>query len=143
MRLRHILVPTDLGELSEHATAAAADLASSFDAKITLLHVWSIPSPTYVEALTWPVDNVESAARDALGQAHARLKEKHPNTDAVLTPGAAWERILETAKELGVDMIVMATHGRRGVPRWLVGSVTEKVVRASPVPVLTIPAEKG
>jgi len=143
MRLKHILVPTDFGESSERAEAVAADLASKLDAKLTLFHVWSVPTPSYAEALSWPIDSIEAAAKDALGRAHARLKEKHPNADAVLAAGVAWDRIIEAARERDVDMIVMGTHGRRGVPRWFLGSVAEKVVRLSPVPVLTVGAEKS
>jgi len=56
----------------------------------------------------------------------------------VLNSGIAWERILETAKMVEAGLIVMGTHGRRGVPRAFLGSVAERVVRLSPVPVLTI-----
>jgi nucleotide-binding universal stress UspA family protein len=110
---------------------------------VRLFHVWSVPTPSYAEALSWPIDSIEAAAKDALGRAHARLKEKHPNADAVLAAGVAWDRIIEAARERDVDMIVMGTHGRRGVPRWFLGSVAEKVVRLSPVPVLTVGAEKS
>jgi nucleotide-binding universal stress UspA family protein len=48
--------------------------------------------------------------------------------------------ILETAKEVGAGLIVLGTHGRRGLPRWLMGSVAEHVVRTAPVPVLTVHA---
>jgi nucleotide-binding universal stress UspA family protein len=140
MRLTHILVPTDFGESSGQAEVLALDLAAQSGAKITLLHVWSVPIPSYAEGLTWPIDALEGAARNGLAEAHARLVTKHPATEAVLTAGLTWERILETAKDRGVDLIVMGTHGRRGLPRWFLGSVAEKVVRLSPVPVLTVGA---
>lgn len=143
MRLKHILVPTDFGDSSERAEAAATELATKFDAKITLLHVWSVPTPSYAEALSWPIDSIESAAHDALQRSLASLKEKVPSSEAVLVAGLAWERIIEIAKSRDVDMIVMGTHSRRGVPRWFFGSVAEKVVRLSHVPVLTVSAEKG
>jgi nucleotide-binding universal stress UspA family protein len=141
MRLKHILVPTDFGESSERAERLAADLATKFDAKVTLLHVWSVQMPSYAEGLTWPIDSIEAAARDALALAHDRLKEVHANTDSVLAAGVVWDQILETSRERDVDMIVMGTHGRRGIPRAFLGSVAEKVVRLSPVPVLTVAAE--
>jgi len=56
----------------------------------------------------------------------------------VLRTGVPWEEILDTAKKLDVGLIVMGTHGRRGLPRAILGSVAEKVVRLSPVPVLTV-----
>jgi nucleotide-binding universal stress UspA family protein len=143
MRLKHILLPTDFGESSASAESLAVDLASTFGAKLTLLHVWSVPTPGYAEALSWPIDGIEAPARDALERAHANLKQKHPETDAILTAGIAWDRIIELAKERGVDMMVIGTHGRRGLPRFMLGSVAEKVVRLSPVPVLTVRAEEA
>lgn len=143
MRLKHILVPTDFGDSSESSEAVATELATKFDAKITLLHVWSVPTPSYAEALAWPIDAIEAAANDALQRSLASLKEKVPNSEAVLLAGLAWERIVETAKARDVDMIVMGTHSRRGVPRWFFGSVAEKVVRLSPVPVLTVSAKQS
>jgi nucleotide-binding universal stress UspA family protein len=141
MRLKNILVPTDFGESSDRAEALAAHLAKTFEAKITLLHVWSLPIPGYAEALAWPIDSIEAAARQALEHAHGRLKARHANTDSVLAAGAAWDRILETARERDIDLIVMGTHGRRGISRAFLGSVAEKVVRLSPVPVLTVTGE--
>jgi nucleotide-binding universal stress UspA family protein len=143
MRLKHLLAPTDFGESSQRAEDLAAELAAKFEAKLTLLHVWSVPAPTYAEALTWPITEIEAAARDALARANARLKEKHAKCESVLAAGIAWDRILETAKQREVDMIVIGTHGRRGLPRFLLGSVAEKVVRLSPVPVLTVGSESG
>ncbi len=144
MRLKHLLVPTDFGESSQRAEDLAAELASKFDAKVTLLHVWSIPTfPSYAAELHWPTEEIEAAARAGVSEALARLKEKHANSEAVLAAGAAWERIAETATQQDVDMIVIGTHGRRGLPRFLLGSVAEKVVRLSPVPVLTVGSESG
>lgn len=116
------------------------DFARAFDAKVTLLHVWSVPIPSYAEGLTWPIDAIERAAADALAAAHARLRAKRSDADAILTSGLVWERILETARKHDVDLIVMGTHGRHGVPRWFMGSVAEKVLRLSPVPVMTVRA---
>lgn len=141
MRLEHVLVPTDFGASSERAEALAAELAARFDAKLTILHVWAVPVPSYAEGLAWPLDGIEAAAREALARVLERVKAKHPKTDGRLVTGVAWDRILEAAKEGDVDLIVMGTHGRRGLPRALLGSVAEKVVRLSPVPVLTVGAE--
>ena len=140
MRLKHILVATDFGESSQRAEEAAAELGARLGAKVTLLHVWSVPTPTYAMALSWPLDGIEAAARESLERAQLRLKEKHRDIDIdiVLGAGVAWDRILDVAKERDVDLVVVGTHGRRGIPRMLLGSVAEKVVRLSPVPVLTV-----
>jgi nucleotide-binding universal stress UspA family protein len=59
----------------------------------------------------------------------------------VLAHGEPWKQILEIAKERMADIIVMGTHGRRGLSRVFLGSVAEKVVRLSPVPVMTVPGK--
>jgi nucleotide-binding universal stress UspA family protein len=68
----------------------------------------------------------------------ARLQGKGVVLETLFSRGVAWEEIIEVAKRVDVGLIVMGTHGRRGLPRAIMGSVAEKVVRLSPVPVLTI-----
>ena len=136
--IKHILVPTDFSETSELALAAALELARTFRARLTLLHVWSVPNMGYAEGLNWPLGEMEKAAQVALDAAQARTRTMHAETDSVLQIGTEWERIIEVTKARGIDLVVMGTHGRRGVARVLLGSVAERVVRLSPVPVLTI-----
>lgn len=64
--------------------------------------------------------------------------KRHTATEAILREGADWREILKVVKERGVDLVVMGTQGRRGLSRLLLGNVAEKVVRLSPVPVLTM-----
>jgi nucleotide-binding universal stress UspA family protein len=71
----------------------------------------------------------------------AKAKARQANIESMLVTGETWRRILDVVKDRGVDLVVMGTHGRRGVSRVLLGSVAEKVVRLSPVPVVTVPAE--
>ena len=66
-------------------------------------------------------------------------KEAYPNIEGKVLAGDARHSIIETAKETGATMIVINTHGRRGLSRMLIGSVAESVVRTSPVPVLVVP----
>ena len=134
---KHILVPTDFSPASEAAEDAALALARAFGARLSLLHVWSLPNMDYTDALSWPTDALEVAARKGLEKAHARVSQLHPNTEAVLRAGRPWKCILDEVKEGGVDLIVMATHGRTSWPRLVLGSVAEKIVRLSPVPVMT------
>ena len=136
--VKHILVPTDFSETSESALAAALEIARMFHARLTLLHVWSVPNMGYAEGLNWPLAEMEKAAQAALDEVQARACTMHVETDSVLLIGAESERIVELVKARGIDLVVMGTHGRRGLPRVFLGSVAEKVVRLSPVPVLTI-----
>lgn len=143
MKMEHILVATDFGESSQRAEDVAVELAKKLSAKLTILHVWSVPLPAYAEGLSWPTDIIEAAARDALARTHARVQDIHPNTEVVLATGPVADRILETAEERGVDLIVIGTHGRKGIARAFLGSVAERVVRLSPLPVLSVRAEAG
>jgi nucleotide-binding universal stress UspA family protein len=136
--IKHLLVPTDFSETAERALFTGIDLARMFEARVTLLHVWSIPATAYSEGIYFPVDEVERAARDALEQVLERARAQYGNVDAMLRLGVDYVQILEVTKEHGVDFICMGTHGRRGISRLLLGSVAEKVVRVSPVPVLTV-----
>jgi nucleotide-binding universal stress UspA family protein len=138
LAIKHILVPTDFSAASERALTMALDLARAFDAKVSLLHVWSIPNTGYAEALSWPIDAMEAAAKRALDDALASTSKLYAKTEAVLREGNEWKEVLGVVDELGVDLVVMGTHGRRGLPRLVLGSVAEKVVRLCPVPVLTV-----
>jgi nucleotide-binding universal stress UspA family protein len=135
---KHILVATDFEEPADKALNAAVEVAKRFDAQLTIAHVYTVPTSYYAEGLSWPTADLEQAARRALDAALTNAKAMYPKTDAVLSTGAPAEQILQTAKEKSVDLIVMGTHGRRGLSRVLLGSVAEKIVRMSPVPVLTV-----
>ncbi|MDB4937734.1 MAG: Universal stress protein [Labilithrix sp.] len=137
--IHHILVPTDFSEPSNRALALGLELARAFDSPLTLLHVWSMPNTGYAGALSWPIDEMVCVARTALDDTYYATVKVHPNTDAVLVEGnKEWKEILDVAKAWDCDLIVMGTHGRRGVPRFVLGSVAEKLVRLSPIPVVTV-----
>ncbi len=137
---RHILVPTDFGDASERAITLAVELARRFDARVTLAHVWTVPNAAYAEGLAWPMDELEAAAKRAMATSLAATVKIFPATDSIVRGGVPWQGILDLVKERGIDLVVMGTHGRRGFSRLVLGSVAEKVVRLSPVPVLTTPA---
>lgn len=137
---RHILVPVDFGDPSAHAIELALTMATRFDAKLTLLHVsWMPPYyySAYAEGLAFPVGEMETAAKKMLTDALTKAQGRYPRTESMMVAGEPWEKILESAKGCGADLIIMGTHGRRGVARVVLGSVAEKVVRHSPIPVLT------
>lgn len=137
---KHILVATDFSSSSERALELAVKLATAFGAKLTLLHVWEIPVYPYMDFVLNSADllrSVEEAAEQRLSDVLSDLQKQVPTTRSLLKMGVPWEQILATATEEEVDVIVMGTHGRRGVKHALLGSVAEKVVRLAPVPVLT------
>ena len=136
---KRILVPSDFSASSRRACELAVELAQTSRVPLTLMHVVSREAihsgfpyvPEYTQFL-------EQSARSALQDEAARFQGKGAELDTLQKTGVAWEEIIETAKRLDVGLIVMGTHGRRGLPRAILGSVTEKVVRLSPVPVLTV-----
>jgi nucleotide-binding universal stress UspA family protein len=143
MTVKHILVATDFGESARSALDMAVELAHKFGAALTLAHCWETPSYSYGGALYVSVDTItpiERAANRCLEEALLELKKSFPEATGVLRSGTAWEEILVAATESKADLIVIGTHGRRGLGRLLLGSVAEKVVRMAQLPVLTVHA---
>jgi nucleotide-binding universal stress UspA family protein len=134
----HLLVPTDFEEPAEQALSLALKLAARFRSKVTLVHAERPPSTAKGSRQTSP--DFELNARTALDAAVAKAKATYENVDSLLSIGPRWERILEAATQTGADLIVMGTHGRAGLARVLLGSVAERVVQMSKVPVLTVSA---
>jgi nucleotide-binding universal stress UspA family protein len=137
---KKILVPCDFSDSSRRACEIGIEIAKTCRIPLTLLHV--VPSAAYSDVPYIPVPEyshmVEESARQALRDEAARYEGNGVQLSTLLKVGAAWEEIIETAKAVDAGLIVMGTHGRRGLPRALLGSVAEKVVRLSTVPVLTI-----
>lgn len=138
---KHILVPTDLSEGAEQALEYACELARTVSAQIHLLNVIGIPTmgvPELGLAVTSTViDQLVVESQEAIDRL-ARTKCNAQVGQALVRTGDARDVINQTAKELGIDLIVMGTHGRRGISRALLGSVAETVVRSAPCAVLTV-----
>jgi nucleotide-binding universal stress UspA family protein len=145
MTFKHILVPTDFGEPSERAVDVAVDLAEKLGADLLLLHAVWIPASLYpyADGLYLPIDEWNRAGTTALDAAVAGLKTRYPRIEGLLATNDPAQAILEIAKKHGSDLIVMGTHGRRGLSRLFLGSVAAKIVRMSPVPVLTVAGGPG
>lgn len=141
MAFKHILVATDFSACSAHALDAAVELATQLKAQLTLVHAWEIPALGYGATLYFPGDvltPIEQAAQSQLNAATKALRERFPAANSVLRAGVAWDEIILAAASVDADLIVLGTHGRRGVSRALLGSVAERVVRLSSVAVLTV-----
>jgi nucleotide-binding universal stress UspA family protein len=139
---RKILVSTDFGASSSRAVDVAVDLARTFDAELTLVHVYEIPAFMYMGAWIDVVTPIEQAAQAELDAVLASVRKALPSARAELRCGIPWTQVLEVAAESGADLIVMGTHGRTGVSHALLGSVAERIVRTAAVPVLTVRAPK-
>jgi nucleotide-binding universal stress UspA family protein len=136
---KHILFATDFGEHAAHAEDYAVRLAEELGAKITVAHVVTLTPPVYAEALAWPLNDLEQAGRAALEEAVARVRARHPDTASHFRVGYPAEGIVEAAREIGADAIVIGTHGRRGLTRMFLGSVAERVLRMAVIPVIAVP----
>ncbi len=137
-----ILVPTDLGEGANAALDYACELAAKLGATVHLLNVIGIPAmgvPELGVALTSSaIESIVRENQEALDKILAARKGKCELGQALLRTGDARDVINQTAIEIAADLIVMSTHGRRGLSRLLIGSVAESIVRTAPCPVLAV-----
>jgi len=134
-----ILVPIDFEAASKRAIEIAKELASKLGGEVLLVHVYQLPVYTYpgLEPTLLPgfYGEVTAAAQRALDDA-----AKREGVRAILREGDPSIEILDVAEKEKANMIVMGTHGRTGLAHLFLGSVAEKVVRKSPIPVLTVRA---
>ena len=148
--LKHILCPVDFSEASGLAVRYAAELSHCAQAELTVMYANSFVPPTYFTV--GMIEELRKQHRESLAGAEQGLREFAARFLPV-SAGAVSFRVVEAhpadgiqriAAESGADMIVMGTHGRTGVNRWLLGSVAERAIRESVIPVLTVrgaPAE--
>ena len=134
-----ILCPIDFDEHSGRAVARAQDLARRDGAELRLLHVLPVRAESILMPRPATADQVERAARAHLDQMAALIREGGVRCEVSIVRGDPAFQILQAARDGAADMIVMATHGRKGVPRVVLGSVTEAVLHATPCPLLTVP----
>lgn len=134
-RFRKILCAVDFDQNSLQALRLACELAQERQATLYLVHAVAIPPGAEVAL---PFGKLEADARTRLERlARQKVNRKAPYQVRV-TMGDPAVEILQAAKRWGVDLIVMATHGRRGLRRLILGSVAERVVREASCPVLTL-----
>jgi len=142
-KINFILVPTDFSGLSCEAFSWATLLAQEFKAKIVIVHViseWAAVDLTAQPGNPWErvLEREDNAMIESFQSWLQSDIEQTVEAQTLVEVGPAAEGIIEAAKEKDADLIVMTTHGRTGLSHALMGSVTEKVVRQAPCPVLTI-----
>ncbi|ELZ35572.1 universal stress protein [Halorubrum tebenquichense] len=134
-----ILVPTDGSPASDAAIEHAIDLADRYDARLHALYVVDGAAYSSLEAgAEVVVDALESEGEAATGRVADAAADAGVDCVATVASGTAYQSIHDYVDEHGIDVVVMGTHGRKGLDRYLLGSVTERVVRTSDVPVLTV-----
>ena len=132
-----ILLPTDGSDAAEAAVEHAVRLARTYDARVHVLYVVE-PLPAAEYDATSVLDALRREGDRVTGETADRLERSELETVTAVRTGAAHRVILDYAAESGIDLIVMGTHGRRGLGRVLLGSVAEKVVRLADQPVMTV-----
>lgn len=140
-----ILCPVDFSDTATHALETAIELATRLNAKIHLVHVYQYPTFSMPEAdLATPIDmSLQNDYSERLKQQLEDLYKNYSDSgitiNSTLTEGVPYVEIVQTAKKINADLIVIGTHGRTGLSHMLLGSVAERVVRSSNIPVLSVP----
>lgn len=144
MTYENILITTDGSKGAEAAAKHAIDIADQYDAELHILYVVDIGVDTSLSSVADLMSQLESSGKlEEIGKkavefAKDKVKEKDIDSKVAMKRGTPHKQINSYADDNDIDMIVMGTHGRTGIDRMLLGSVAEKIVRSSDIPVLTV-----
>lgn len=143
MEIKSILFPTDFSEGSSQALQYAVDLTKKYGAKLYLVHViydiakatgWYVPHVSMDQMYK----DIQEGARKELDKFGSEELSGMKNLERIVVTGVPHEEIINSAKKNKIDMIIMGTHGRKGIDRILFGSTAAQIVRFAPCPVLTV-----
>jgi nucleotide-binding universal stress UspA family protein len=144
--IKKILYPVDFTEGSEAAAPLVADLVKKYGAKLYIVHViydiarvtgWYVPHASTENFY----QELEKGAKAQMDKVMVEELRGYQDVERGVVIGAPAEEIIRFAQNNGIDLIVMGTHGRKGLDKVFFGSTAEKVVRAAPCPVLTVRAK--
>jgi nucleotide-binding universal stress UspA family protein len=141
VRIEKILCPVDFFRASLQAADYATTLAASYDAKLHLLHVVSpivYSAEQYALNLSEIIDALEKQSAREMRKHAQKARKAGVSIETSIRTGDAQKEILSTIEATKPDLLVMGTHGRRGLEQWFLGSVTESLLRRSPIPMLTL-----
>jgi nucleotide-binding universal stress UspA family protein len=140
--IHRILCAIDFSDTSKEALEHAYALAEKHGASLVLVHAWQLPAYALPEgaiiADSQYLGRIETELQKSLDEVVARFAGGPVSVSAKLSEGPAHLEVIRVAEEQKVDLVVIGTHGRTGLSHVLLGSVAERVVRTSPVPVLTV-----
>ena len=139
MEIKKILVPVDFSENSKKILDSAGDIAGKFDAALSVVFVvqsFDDYSGFFVPHM--PVAKFEEEMVQGAEQKMDSFLSGYADVEAKVLIGDVGEEVVRYAEEIGIDMIIMGTHGYKGLEKVMFGSVAEKVVKTAPCPVLTI-----
>jgi universal stress protein A len=143
---KRILVPVDFSDCSKHALAVAIDIAEKFDAQLEIFHTYEPPyyvGDVLVQIPDKPAMSVHDYIRNSAQRLLDELLQATPSLDGVrsvstLAAGVPADAIIEKVREGSYDLVIMGTHGRRGLSHLLMGSVAERVIRQASCPVMVV-----
>lgn len=141
--IRRVLCPVDFSEPSENALDYAIDFAAKFGAEVHLVHVYQLPVYALPDGAMMAGPEFTTKVTSELQKALQELADRKRGESTIethLVEGIPYKEIVRLSGELGADLVVMGTHGRTGIKHLLLGSVAERVVRSSEIPVITVPA---
>jgi nucleotide-binding universal stress UspA family protein len=142
LSLQRILVASDFSDISEHALDYALELARAFRGSVVLMHAYEIPVVGFPDgvliASASTATQIETAAEEALRAQAQRRSASDVRIDSVLRQGPVADQVNQAVDELKVDLVVIGTHGRRGIAHAILGSVAERIVRTATRPVLVL-----
>jgi nucleotide-binding universal stress UspA family protein len=147
MNVQRILFPTDFSELSKAAETSACDLADQFGAELHVLHVLNdlfLTMPQTAAALLISpesLDDVITSAEVEIQKIPTPAWASGKKVVRAVRIGTTYDTIVQYAKDNAIDLIVIGTHGRTGLPHVLLGSIAERVVQHAPCSVLTVRSE--
>jgi universal stress protein A len=142
---KHILVATDLSPASDPALKEALVLAKENGAELLIAHAYQPPTILEAQSLAGGAyEEWDQSLREDVEKRLQPIVEDAAREGVAAKPlvlaGAPYEAIAEAAKENGADLVIMGTHGRRGVSRFFLGSVASRVISTAPCPVMTVRA---
>ena len=139
VEFKRIICATDLSDLSNQSVHYGASMARRFEALLILCYVIDLPVVSvHGAAYTYPHEYVESLKEDALEKFGTLLKDGEVNWQPAVITGPVASSICNLADSERADLVIAATHGRSGLKRWILGSVTERLIRTVPCPLMSI-----
>ena len=133
-----ILFPTDGSDGAEAVFDHALDMADAHDATIHVVNVADTTHDSVTQVRGEVIDALERAGAETVREAASRASDHGVPTVTEVLQGEPYQTVVDYAETYDIDLVIMPTHGRRGLKRFLLGSTTERVVRRSEVPVLTV-----
>ncbi len=140
VKFNHILCTTDLSDFSNQAALRAVHLAKAFEAKIYLCHIIDVtPVSMHGASFVFDEEHVQTIKEETFNKLESLMSGVDVKWDPIVETGPVATTISKVVKEIQADLAIVATHGRSGFKKLFLGSVTEKLLRTIPCPLLIIP----